>query len=44
MNDEDVFDDWERGSAAVLWLAAAPLIAVGLIAWAVARALGVSTP
>lgn len=47
MNLEDVegWDDWTRESGlGVVLLALAPVVAIGLVAWAIARALGLGTP
>lgn len=44
--DEEGWDDWTRpaGIGGLLILAACPVLAVGVIAWFVARALGLGTP
>lgn len=43
--DDEIFDDWTRESGwGVVILAAAPVLALGLAAFFVARALGLGTP
>lgn len=44
--DDQGWDDWTRptGAVGLLFLTACPVLAVGLVVWLIARALGLGTP